>query len=135
MVVAVDSGGVNEAGSLSLFDYFFRNVWFVVRVQWRCSRQWVVCLTEERSVIQSIYKGVEIELEMHQQTEGYWKCDTMLITRPGREVTRIKGRVQLPTLKLAKEYALEEARAVIDDAEAQRVSVHRAGLTPEFGWR
>jgi hypothetical protein len=86
-------------------------------------------------VIQSIYKGVEIELEMQQQSEGYWKCDTMLITRPGREMTRIKGRVQLPTLKMAKEYALEEARAVIDDAEAQRVSVHPARRLPEFAFR
>jgi hypothetical protein len=86
-------------------------------------------------VIQSIYKGVEIELEMHQQSEGYWKCDTMLITRPDREVTLIKGRVQLPTLKMAKEYALQEARAVIDEAEARRLSVHAAGLAPAFAFR
>jgi hypothetical protein len=86
-------------------------------------------------VIQSIYKGVEIELEMHQQSEGYWKCDIMLITRPDREVTLIEGRVQLPTLKMAKEYALEEARAVIDEAEARRLSVHAKGLAPVFAFR
>jgi hypothetical protein len=85
-------------------------------------------------VIQSIYKGIEIELEMHQQTEGYWKCDTMLITRPGRKVTLLKGRVQLPTLKMAKEYAIEEARAVIDNAESLALSVHELGLSPVFEW-
>jgi hypothetical protein len=85
-------------------------------------------------VIQSIYKGIEIELEMHQQTEGYWKCDTMLITRPDRRVTLIKGRVQLPTLKMAKEYAIEEARAVIDIAEELRLTVHDLGLAPVFEW-
>ena len=68
-------------------------------------------------MIQSIYKGIEIELEMHQQTEGYWKCDYMLITRPDRTVTRVKGVIQLPTLKMAKEYALEDAHAVIDNAD------------------
>jgi hypothetical protein len=86
-------------------------------------------------VIQSIYKGIEIELEMHQQTEGYWKCDYMLITRPDRTVTRVKGVVQFPTLKMAKEYALEDARAVIDNAEAQRLSVHAKGLAPAFAFR
>ena len=85
-------------------------------------------------MIQSIYKGIEIELEMHQQTEGYWKCDTMLITRPDRRVTLIKGRVQLPTLKMAKEYAIEEARAVIDIAEELRLTVHDLGLAPVFEW-
>ena len=86
-------------------------------------------------VIQSIYKGIEIELEMHQQTEGYWKCDYMLITRPDRTVTLVKGVVQFPTLKMAKEYALEDARAVIDNAEAMQLSVHAKGLAPAFAFR
>jgi hypothetical protein len=86
-------------------------------------------------VIQSIYKGIEIELEMHPQTEGYWKCDTLLITRPGRKTTSIKGLVQFPTLRMAKEYALEEARVVIDDAESSRVSVHELQLAPAFAGR
>lgn len=86
-------------------------------------------------MIQSIYKGIEIELEMRQQTEGYWKCDYMLITRPDRNVTLVKGVIQFPTLKMAKEYALEDARAVIDNAEAQRLSVHAAGLAPAFAFR
>jgi hypothetical protein len=95
---------------------------------------WHSCRAEERAVIQSIYKGIEIELEMHQQTGGYWKCDTMLITRPGRKVTLVKGTVQLPSLKMAKEYAIEEARAVIDNAESLRLSVHELGLAPVFQW-
>jgi hypothetical protein len=66
-------------------------------------------------VIQSIYKLVEIELEMHQQADDYWKCDYMLITHPEREVTRVKGVVKFPALWMAKEYALEEARAAIDN--------------------
>lgn len=86
-------------------------------------------------MIQSIYKGIEIELEMQQQTEGYWKCDYMLVTRPGRKMTVVKGVVQFPTLKMAKEYALEDARAVIDNAESQRLSVHAAGLAPAFAFR
>jgi len=86
-------------------------------------------------VIQSIYKGIEIELEMQQQTEGYWKCDYMLVTRPGRKMTVVKGVVQFPTLKMAKEYALEDARAVIDNAESQLLSVHAAGLAPAFAFR
>ena len=86
-------------------------------------------------VIQSIYKCIEIELEMHQQTEGYWKCDYMLITRPDRTVTLVKGVVQFPTLKMAKEYALEDARAGIDNAEVQQLSVHAKGLAPAFAFR
>lgn len=86
-------------------------------------------------MIQSIYKGIEIELEMHQQADGYWKCDSMLITRPDHRVTLIKGQVQFPTLRMAKEYALDDARAVIDNAESQRVSVHAAELAPAFACR
>jgi hypothetical protein len=50
-------------------------------------------------------------------------------------VTLVKGVVQFPTLKMAKEYALEDARAVIDNAEAQRLSVHAKGLAPAFAFR
>ena len=68
-------------------------------------------------MIQSIYKGIEIELEMHQQWDDYWKCDTLLITHPERTVTRVKGRIKFPTLVRAKEFALEEARAAIDNGD------------------
>jgi hypothetical protein len=86
-------------------------------------------------VIQSIYKGIEIELDMHQQAGGYWKCDCMLITRPDRRMTLIKGQLQFPTLRMTKEYALEDARAVIDNAELSRVSVHEVQLAPTFAGR
>jgi hypothetical protein len=66
-------------------------------------------------VIQFIYKEIEIELEMQQQSDGYWKCDYMLITHPERQVTRVKGRIKFPTLKMAKEYTLEDARSAIDE--------------------
>ena len=29
-------------------------------------------------MIQAIYKGIEIEMEMHQQPHDYWKCDYTL---------------------------------------------------------
>ena len=68
-------------------------------------------------MIQSIYKGIEIELEMHQQWDDYWKCDYILITHPERTVTRVKGRIKFPTLARAKEHALEEARFAIDNGD------------------
>jgi hypothetical protein len=68
-------------------------------------------------MIQSFYKDIEIELEMHQQWDDYWKCDYLLITRPERTVTRVKGRIKFPTLARAKEYALEEARFAIDKGD------------------
>jgi hypothetical protein len=76
-------------------------------------------------VIQSIYKSVEIELEMRQQADDYWKCDTMLITHPGREVTRMKGIIKFPTIARAKEFALEEARAAIDEGAYEGSGVAR----------
>jgi len=65
-------------------------------------------------VIQSIYRAIEIELEMHQQADDYWRCDYMLITHPEREVTRVKGVIKFPTLREAKEHALRDARYAID---------------------
>jgi hypothetical protein len=96
---------------------------------------WYFCRAEETIVIQAIYKDVEIEMEMHQQSEGYWKCDTMLITRPDHRVTLIRGQVQFPKLRMAKEYALEEARAMIDGAESSGMNVHEMELTPAFACR
>jgi hypothetical protein len=65
-------------------------------------------------VIQSIYKSVEIELEMRQQADDWWKCDYMLITHPERQVTRVQGRIKFRTIAQAREYALEDARGAID---------------------
>jgi hypothetical protein len=65
-------------------------------------------------MIQSVYKGVEIEMELHQQAHDCWKCDYTLIKHPGRTQTIHHGDKQFPTMALAKEYALQEAREAID---------------------
>jgi hypothetical protein len=65
-------------------------------------------------VIQSNYKGIEIELEMHQQAHGNWKCDYTLIKHPGRATTIEHVAAEFPTFDLAREHALEQARAAID---------------------
>lgn len=38
-------------------------------------------------MIQAIYKGLEIEMEMHQQAQEYWKCDYTLLKHPKRTET------------------------------------------------
>lgn len=67
-------------------------------------------------MIQAIYKGVEIEMELQQQAHDYWKCDYTLIQHPERNVTIVHGTEQFPTMDLAREHALQEARAAIDKA-------------------
>ena len=65
-------------------------------------------------MIQSIYKGIEIEMEMHQQAHGYWKCDYTLIKHPQRTITIHHGNEEFPSMELAREYALHDARIAID---------------------
>ena len=65
-------------------------------------------------VIQSSYKGIEIEMEMHQLTHGFWKCDFTLIKHPERTKTLHHGDQEFPTMDLAKEFALQEAHYAID---------------------
>ena len=65
-------------------------------------------------MIQSVYKGVEIEMEMHQQAHDQWRCDYTLIKHPQRTQTIHHGDKIFPTIELAREYALQEARVVID---------------------
>jgi hypothetical protein len=65
-------------------------------------------------MIQSIYKGIEIEMELHQMPHGMWKCDYTLIKHPQRTETIHHGDTEYPTMDLAREYALHEARAAID---------------------
>ena len=70
-------------------------------------------------MIQAIYNGIEIEMEMHQELQrGYWRCDYTLIKHPGRTQTIHHGVKEFPTMDLAKEYALQEARNAIDGALA-----------------
>ncbi len=65
-------------------------------------------------MIQAVYKGIEIEMEMHQQANEYWKCDYTLIKHPERTETLHHGDKGFPTMELAREYALQEARDAID---------------------
>jgi hypothetical protein len=67
-------------------------------------------------MIQAIYKDIEIEMEMHQQSHGFWKCDYTLIKHPERAVTINHGAKEFPTFDLAREDAFEDARAAIDRA-------------------
>ena len=75
----------------------------------------ILLLIEEQTImIQAIYKGIEIEMEMHQQAHEHWKCDYTLIKHPERTETLHHGDKEFPTMELAKEYALQEAREAID---------------------
>lgn len=65
-------------------------------------------------MIQEFHKGVEIELELHQLEHDMWKCDYTLITHPERTRTIHRGDRDFPTMDLAKEFALQEARKEID---------------------
>ena len=56
-------------------------------------------------MIQEFHKGVEIELEIHQLPQDLWSCDRTC--DPSR-------RWEFPTMDLAKENALQEARDTID---------------------
>jgi hypothetical protein len=67
-------------------------------------------------MIQAVHKGIEIEMEMHQQAHGYWKCDYSLIKHPERTITINHGAKAFPTLELAREYAFQQACAAIDQA-------------------
>ena len=65
-------------------------------------------------MIQAIYKGVEIEMEMHQQAREEWKCDYTLIKHPEGTKTLHHGDKKFQAMELAREYALQEARNAID---------------------
>jgi hypothetical protein len=65
-------------------------------------------------MIQSIHKGVEIELELHEMAHDRWQCDYTLIQHPGRTRTFHRGEQEFPTEDLAAEHALQEARDAID---------------------
>jgi hypothetical protein len=70
--------------------------------------------TKERTVmIQATYKGIEIEMELHQFAHG-WKCDYTLIKHPQHTQTIHHGDEEFLTMDLAVESALKEAREAID---------------------
>jgi hypothetical protein len=69
-------------------------------------------------MIQSIYRGIEIEMEMHQEVQqGYWRCDYTLIKHPERTVTIHHSDQEFPSMELAREYALHDARVAIDQQD------------------
>jgi hypothetical protein len=67
-------------------------------------------------MIEAIHKGVEIEMEVHQFQHG-WKCDYTLIKHPEGTKTVHLGDEEFATMELARESALQEARAAIDRAQ------------------
>jgi len=71
-------------------------------------------------MIQAVYKGIEIEMELHQQLHDKWKCAYTLIKHPGRIQTLYHGDEEFPTMDLAKAHALQEAREAIDEVEYNR---------------
>jgi hypothetical protein len=55
-------------------------------------------------------------MELHQQAHGTWKCDYTLIKHPERTRTLHNGNKEFPSMDLARESALQEARSAIDRA-------------------
>jgi hypothetical protein len=70
-------------------------------------------------MIQAVHKGIAIEMELHQLTHGYWKCDYTTIKHPERIMTIHHGNEEFGTMELARESALHEACDAIDQAERQ----------------
>ena len=65
-------------------------------------------------MIQGSYKGIEIEMEMHEQEHGGWRCDYTLIRHPERTKTIHHGDQGFSTMELARENALHDAHNAID---------------------
>jgi hypothetical protein len=54
-------------------------------------------------MIQAVHKGIEIEMELHQQADDTWKCDYTLIKHPGRIQTLHHGDAKFPTMDSARD--------------------------------
>jgi hypothetical protein len=65
-------------------------------------------------MVRAVYKGIEIVMELHQLPHGFWKCDYTLIKHPERTKMLHHGDAEFPSIDLAKEHALQEARNEID---------------------
>jgi hypothetical protein len=65
-------------------------------------------------MIQAIYKGIEIEMEMHQQAHEEWKCDYTVIKHLDGTRNLHHGDRKFATMELAREYALQAAHDAID---------------------
>jgi hypothetical protein len=53
-------------------------------------------------------------MELHQLQDAFWKCKYTLIKHLGRAQTVHPGDKEFPTMDLARDYALQEARDEID---------------------
>jgi hypothetical protein len=69
-------------------------------------------------MIQAVHKGVEIEIELHQLQQDFWRCDFSIIKHSGgqRTVTLYHAKGEFPSMDLAEQSALQEARQIIDSA-------------------
>ena len=67
-------------------------------------------------MIQFIHKGVEIEIELHQLQQDFWRCDFSIIHHDAgkRMPTVYHAKGEFPTMDLAEQSALQEARQIID---------------------
>ena len=80
-------------------------------------------------MIQATHKGIEIEMEMHEQAHEQWKFDYSLINVSERRITLYQGTKEYSTFDLAREHALEEACAAIDKGlESQDLTSGLTGL-------
>jgi hypothetical protein len=70
---------------------------------------------KEHRLIQAMYKDTEIEMEMHQQARGQWRCDYTLIKHPGRSMRIEHMGDEFATFDLARAFALAKAHTAIDD--------------------
>ena len=75
-------------------------------------------------MIQAIYKGIEIEIEMHQQAHEHWKCDYTLIKHPERTMTIHHETEAFPTMETTREHAFKDAPV--------RVRQDRRGILVNF---
>jgi hypothetical protein len=100
------------------------------RARWVLRHPVSLRLTDDRAtrrfkMMQAVYKGVEIELESHQEPRGMWKCDYTLITHPNGSRSRTTlylGKAEFSTKDLADEHVLQQAHAAIDrDAKGQPI--------------
>jgi hypothetical protein len=70
----------------------------------------------EGIVIQGSYEGIEIKMELHQLEYGAWRCEYTLIRHLSETKTVHHGNDDFPTMELARESGLHDARLAIDEA-------------------
>jgi len=83
------------------------------------------------AMIQAIYKGVEIEMELHQQAHFYWKCDYTLITHPERTRTVHRGEKEFcddgPSQRKCPEGSCEEIDRTLESTQGRVQTASNSG--------